>query len=458
MAHIKNDPRRLALNVLARVFRPKTDKNSDGRSNGGYSNIILDSVITKSGISGPDRALLTRLVSGVIERRITLDYIIGKLSSRPVSKLDPDVLDLLRLGIYQLRYMEKIPDHAAINETVNLARPSGRGFVNAILRSYQRRGNIPLPPDDAEPAYRYSILYSVPEATCQKFIDIFGEEKAGSILSASLNVPDMTLRVNTLRHDRHELIEKLSADGFICEPTANSPYGIRIISGDGIPPAVENGDAFVQDEASQICTLVLDPFPGCRMLDACACPGSKSFSSALLMKNQGHITSCDLHESKLPLIRRGADKLGISVINTLCRDSSVPLETKETKVTKKDEIGFDRVLCDVPCSGFGVMAKKPEIRYRDLSDAASLPPLQYAILDASCRAVAQGGILVYSTCTILPEENDMVVDKFIAEHPEFSPVPFAVGSIAAEKGRITLLPDSDGTDGFFIAKFIRKKV
>ncbi|MCQ2353957.1 MAG: 16S rRNA (cytosine(967)-C(5))-methyltransferase RsmB [Clostridia bacterium] len=448
MAYRKNDPRRMALNILSRVLGP--DENTNGsKSDGGYTNILLDSVISDSGISGPDRALLTRLVCGVTERKITLDYIIGKLSSRPVAKLDADVLNLLRLGIYQMRYMERIPAHAAINETVNLARPSGRGFVNAILRSYQRSGGIPLPDISTNAAYRFSVTYSVPEELCRRFIDIFGEKSAESVLSASNAVPPLTLRVNTLRTDRETLTAKLSSEGFACEPTPNSPYGIRV-RGDGIPSAVLDGDAFVQDEASQLCTMALDPFPGCRMLDTCSCPGSKSFSSALLMKNEGKIISCDLHESKLPLITREAEKLGITVIETLCRDSSVPFVT--------DGQLFDRVLCDVPCSGFGVMAKKPEIRYRSLADAAELPSLQYSILEASCGAVAPGGVLVYSTCTLLPEENEMIADRFTAEHPDFIPVPLNLGNLTSIDGRITLLPDKNGTDGFFIAKFMRKKV
>lgn len=456
MSYKKNSPRALALKILCRVL--KNDNGTGAESGSGYSNILINSAISSSGIGGADRGLLTRLVNGVIERKLTLDYIIGTLSSRPVAKLDPDVLNLLRMGIYQLRFMERIPPHAAINETVDLAKPSGRGFVNAILRSCQRRGDIPLPEiskkNSAE--YCFSVRYSVSEGLCRELIRIYGKKTAESILSASFDGSStpMTLRVNTLRTDRKTLGELLAGEGFVCRDTRFSPWGINILSGGGIPSAVSDGLAFVQDEASQLCALALEPYPGCSLLDACACPGSKSFSSALLMENRGSVTSCDLHESKLPLISDEAKKLGITVIKPVCRDSSAPFD---------DGRKFDRVICDVPCSGFGVMAKKPEIRYRSPDDTRDLPDLQYRILCASSDSLAPGGILVYSTCTILPAENEENARRFLSEHPDFAPVPFEfisgsnAGNISAPEGMLTLLPGQYGTDGFFIAKFTRKK-
>ena len=253
------------------------------------------------------------------------------------------------------------------------------------------------------------------------------------------------MRVNTLKTTRDELISKLQVEGFECTPTETSPYGIRVI-GSGLPSAIAEGLAYVQDEASQISSLVLDPREGDVLLDACACPGGKSFSAALLMNNKGSITSCDLHSSKLPLITSGAERLGISIIRTEERDSSKPRENEK----------FTKIICDVPCSGLGVAAKKTEIKYRPLARNAELPPLQYEILCAVSESLEIGGTLVYSTCTILPEENENIVDRFLSEHPDFEALPFKVGKHNAPEGKLTLLPCAEH-DGFFISKIAVRK-
>ncbi len=420
--------RRAALDILLRM------EKSEGE---GYSNRLTDSAITKYGFDGADRALLSRLVSGVTERRITLDYIISKFSRSPLSKLDADALCLLRMGIYQLRYLDRIPSHAAVNETVNLARSRSRGFINAILRSYLRAGEIKFPQKpDAE---RLSVTYSAPRELCERFISVFGKEEAERIVASYLETPALTLRVNTLRISREELVKELEAEGFECTPTALSPYGIRAV-GQGLPRAIAEGLAFVQDESSQLSSIALDPREGENVLDCCACPGGKSFSAAMLMQNTGSITSCDLHASKLPLIESGAETLGISVIKTEQRDSSKPHGGL-----------YDRIICDVPCSGLGVAAKKTEIKYRSMSQNAELPALQYKILCAASQSLCEGGTLVYSTCTILPEENGDNVRRFLSEHKDFEAVPFE----GAPEGMLTLLPNGEH-DGFFISKLTRK--
>lgn len=425
--------RRAALDILMRMEKEEGE---------GYSNRLVDSAISKFGFESADRALLSQLVSGVTERRITLDYIIQKFSKSPLAKLDRDALCLLRMGIYQLRYLDRIPSHAAVNETVNLARSRSRGFINAILRSYLRAGEIKFPENpDAE---RLSITYSAPRELCEKLISIFGAEKAENILASYLKATALTLRVNTLKTTRDELMSKLAAEGFECTPTETSPYGIRVF-GSGLPSAISEGLAYVQDESSQISSLVLDPKGGDTLLDACACPGGKSFSAAMLMSNKGSITSCDLHSSKLPLISSGAERLGISIIKTEERDSSKPRGNEK----------FTKIICDVPCSGLGVAAKKAEIKYRPLEKNAELPPLQYEILCAVSQSLADGGTLVYSTCTILPEENENVVDRFLSEHSDFEAVPFTVGKHNAPAGKLTLLPTAEH-DGFFISKITRK--
>lgn len=431
MAENKN-VRRAALDILMRMEKDEGE---------GYSNRLTDSAISKHSFEGADRALLSQIVSGVTERRITLDFIIQKFSKAPLSKLDRDALCLLRMGIYQLRYLDRIPSHAAVNETVNLARSRSRGFINAVLRSYLRADSIKFPEEpDVE---RLSVTYSAPRELCEKFISLFGTKKAESILASYLETPALTLRVNTLRTTRDELIERLESEGFECTPTATSPYGIRIV-GSGLPAEISEGLCYVQDESSQISSLVLDPHEGDRLLDACACPGGKSFSAAMLMKNTGSITSRDLHASKLPLISSGAERLGISIIKTEERDSSLPCGEK-----------YSKIICDVPCSGLGVAAKKTEIKYRPLAKNAELPPLQYSILCAVSESLETHGALVYSTCTILPEENENIVEKFLSEHKDFEAVPFKVGEHDAPEGMLTLYPCAEH-DGFFISKLTRK--
>ena len=271
----------------------------------------------------------------------------------------------------------------------------------------------------------------------------FGPGRAESLLSSFCRAPGLTLRVNTLKTTQKALLSRFAGAGISAAPTALSPDGISL---DTAPlaslPGFDEGLFFVQDEASQLCVRALDARPGMTVIDACAAPGSKSFGIALTMQNTGQVLSFDLHENKLSLIRSGAGRLGINVIKAAPGDASLP-----------DPALFaaaDRVLCDVPCSGYGVMAKKPEIRYKNLTDVAGLPEVQYAILDNCSKYLKPGGLLVYSTCTILPEENEGVVSRFLAGHPDFHLLPFTAGSLLAD-GMITLYPDTHQTDGFFIA-------
>ncbi len=428
--------RALALESLERTL-----------GNQSYSNIILDTVIRREGLDGRDRALFCRLVYGVIEKTLTLDYLIDALSAKSRSDIEPKVRNILRLGLYQLRFLDRVPDHAACDETVALAPKKSRGFVNAVLRSYIRqKDSLALP--SREHFFEYlSVTYSYPIAFCEKLTAEYGKERAEAILEAFGKIPPTTLRVNTLQTDRDTLLTRLLDKGLDAEKTENSPFGIRTL---GTPEELElnTGMAFVQDEASQLATLVLDASPGNTVYDICACPGSKSFGAALTMKNQGKLIAFDIHENKLSLVKKGAERLGITILSTAARDGrSYEEALRETA---------DRIICDVPCSGFGVVAKKPEIRYKSLSECEALPRIQFDILNNACLYLKPGGILVYSTCTIFRQENSEVVERFLAAHPEFYAEPFAVGNINAPGGMLTLLPSEHGTDGFFIAK-LRKK-
>ena len=402
---------------------------------GQYSNLALDAAIRRtaerSGISGVDRGFLTALVYGVLERKITLDACIASVSER--GEIAPDVRNLLRLGFYQLIYLDRVPDHAAVNETVSLAPRRAAGFVNALMRAFIRRGKeIPLPEREAEPVRWLSVRYSVCEPLCAKFLKTFGMERTESILRAYEEKPSVCLRVNPLRTTREKLQNALREAGYGSEPTGAA--GLRVPGNAPVPslPGYAEGWFFVQDEASQRCVESLDARPGQKVLDVCACPGSKSFGAAMHMNNEGELLACDLHASKLSLVTSGAERLGVTILSVLERDARAALPAWNGRA--------DRVICDVPCSGFGVIAKKPELRYKDPAASASLPAVQREILERSAELLRAGGKLVYSTCTVFPEENGDLVRGFLNRHAEFA--------LLEER---PLFPDVDRTDGFYYA-------
>ena len=419
-----------------------------------YSSLEIDASIRRFSLEGAERGLYTALVYGVIERRITLDYIIGKLSSKPTPSLDNEVLVLLRLGLYQLIYLERIPESAAVNETVNLAKknaPRAASFINAVLRSFLRtmgKDKLPYPDRSDKREYlsvRYSVGYDVLDTLMASVDDI------EAVLIAFECQPDVTLRVNTLKISREDLIQKLAEYGVEAVPTAYSPHGVRLTKKslpEKVMELISSGCVYIQDEASQIATVAASPMPGTAVIDTCACPGGKSFSAAILMENRGEVKSFDLHKNKLALVDKGAKRLGITIIETAERDGS-----------KRDEAlieSADTVICDVPCSGLGVIAKKPEIRYKSREELVRLPDIQYAILKNVCAYVKRGGVLVYSTCTLNKAENEAVTERFLSKNTDFAPEDFNVGDIKSEGGKLTLLPNVHGTDGFFVAKLRRK--
>ena len=460
-------PRSLALSTLLSVEKGK------------YGNIAVDTTLKRTPMSEPDRHLYTALVYGVTERKTTLEFLLGKFSSRPIDELDATVRMALYMGLYQLIYLDRIPDHAALDETVSLVPRKVSGFVNAILRSYLRF-EASLPADEGTRQPRESKLKTpaewinrfpelsrnsvealavccgVPVSLCETFVAALGYDRAVSALTAFGNKPPMTVRVNTEKTTPEALTAELTAAGFTVLPAHYAPTALRIPDGAiTATEAFERGDFFIQDEASQLCVAVLDAQAGNVTADTCACPGSKSFGIALTMENKGEVHSFDLHKSKLSLITSGAERLGLSIVTADERDARDPDPSLLGKC--------DRVLCDVPCSGLGVIAKKPEIRHKDLTESARLPAIQAAILEASAGYLKPGGVLVYSTCTILPAENGDVVTAFLAAHPEFEPWDFvfpakdeSVTDVVSEGGMVTLLPDQNDTDGFFIARLRRK--
>lgn len=431
------DVRKTALSILR-----------DAEQKEKYVALTLNAALEALACDERDRALLTTLVYGVTERRVTLDHYIAALSDRPVDRIGARLAMTLRLGLYQLMYLDRIPPHAAVSETVRLGKSQGeRAFLNGILRGYlKKKEQIALP---AEKYDRLAVQYSFPRATVKLLCDNLGD-RAEACLAALSKQPPMTIAVNTLTTARADALAVLTAAGLAAENCRCSPRGIRIRTGvsyDRLCELLGAGNFFVQDEASQIAITVLAPKKGERGADVCACPGSKSFHAALCMENDGEIFAFDLHESKLPLIGSGADRLGIGIIRTAARDSRTAEETL---------VGTcDFVICDVPCSGLGVMAKKPEIRYHDAEAWRALAPLGYAILCASAAYLKSGGRLLYSTCTLTKAENEENFSRFLREHPEYTFMDFTLGDLQSKNGYLTLYPDAEH-DGFFISLLTKR--
>ncbi len=441
----KQDPRFLAMRTLM-----------DAEKMGRYINLAADAEIKCAGMTPQDTALYTTLVYGVTERRITLDYIINAMASKGGAHIEPRVRCILRLGLYQLIYTDKIPSHAAVNETVALCKSKGeRSFVNAILRNYQREGSkrVVFPSGEASPIEYLSVFFSFPEWICASLVRDYGYGDAKAILEAfSADAPTATLRVNTLKITPQDHRRTLEDAGVSASPTPYAPYGLRLSEGTKISELAgfEEGLFFVQDEASQIACEVLGAKLGETVIDVCSCPGSKSFGAAISMHNEGRIFSFDLHKNKLSLVEKSAERLGISIIETRELDGRMPDPSLFGKA--------DRVICDVPCSGLGVMAKKPDIRYKQESDVEKLGALGLEILENSALYLKAGGTLLYSTCTLRHDENENTVKAFLSSHPDFSLCPFSVRSVDTSMqdinsdGMLTLMPHLHGTDGFFIAK------
>ena len=415
----------------------------EAESRAAWSNISLDSALRRRELSPADTAFVATLFYGVIERRLTLDACIRAHSNQRLEKLSAKVLCALRLGVYQLLYTD-IPDHAALSESVEIARalkvPYAAGFVNGVLRAFLRSGKeVPLP---GEPlAARLSIEFSCPQPLVDILLASAGEKSARAFLADSLGRPPISVRVNTQRTDASALIKLLADEGVQASPHSQLPDCLMLESTGAVAAlrSFQLGLFHVQDVSSQLCVSALGPQPGMRVLDACAAPGGKTFTAAQLMGGRGEIVACDLHEQRVGLITKRAEQMGLAGITAIRRDMSVHHE----------DLGFfDRVLCDMPCSGYGVIRRKPEIKYKPLSEFEKISILQYNILEKSAQYCKEGGVLIYSTCTFNPQENEQVVGRFLERHPQFTPRP--LGGLLGEHSSRTLLGDFGG-DGFFLA-------
>lgn len=419
-----------------------------------FSNILLDNVLTEAQLDDRGKAFAAALFYGVTERRMTLDYIIAQNSKLPFEKLDKAAVAILRTGLYQILYMDSVPDSAAVNESVKLCKKlklfSAQGFVNGMLRGFLRNGKkiSYLGLDRAE---RLSIEYSCPKWLVEKWIDEYDVEHTIQALKASVGKPPVYARVNTLKTTADKLIEELAKDRITAHKYAGLDNCIVLDKTGDIEKtrAFRAGLFHVQDISSQLCCLTLRPVVNETVIDMCAAPGGKSFTMAELMGNNGRLYSLDLHDMRVGLIEDGATRLGIRMITAAQNDATrYNVELPQA----------DRVLCDVPCSGLGVIRRKPEIKYKDPAEFEELPAIQRRILETACKYVKVGGTLVYSTCTMSRAENDEVVDAFAEVHPDFSPIVQTVPYAGAENSfKRTYFPDENGGDGFFTASFRRIK-
>lgn len=430
--------RQIAFEVLIKMHR-----------NDAYSNIELDSALKNSGLDKRDCALVSALVYGVTERLITIDYNIEKHLTGKINKLKPEVLVILRLGTYQILFSDKIPNSAAVNESVKLAKNNrcafAAGLCNAVLRAVGKSGL--LLPDNSDKIKYLSVKYSFPHWLCEMWQDAYGEENAEGVMRTAAEKPPIYIKVNNLKTTSAELVNIFKDEGVAAESVKGFDSALQISDTGDIEKlsSYKNGLFHVQDLASQICAKALEAKENMTVFDVCSAPGGKAFTVAEHMNNNGTIKAFDIHEHRVKLINSGADRLGISII-----------EGKTGDAEQYDSSnGFaDRVLCDVPCSGLGIVRRKPEIRYKEKILIDKLPLLQYRILENASNYVKTSGRLIYSTCTLNPAENEEVCKKFLQNHKEFKLVQ-PLNDINSTDGYITLMPHIHGTDGFFIAAFER---
>ncbi len=420
------ESRKIVLDALLRV-----------EEEGAYSNLTLNSLFKKEKIGKAEKAFATALFYGVLDRKITLDFYINKLSKIKVKKLEPITRQALRIGIYQLYFMEKVPVSAAVNESVELVKNSverkNSGFVNAVLRAAANE-KIPLP--TGSDLFSLSVRYSCPVFILSELINDYGPEKTEEIIKAYLLPSKVRLRVNILKTTAKQLFDSFSEAGILLEKTEDvncftATEGIDFSNN----KFFSDGLFYVQDKSSADCALSLNAKAGERVLDVCAAPGGKSFTVAMNMKNQGEIISCDLYENRVSLIESSAKRLSISCIKPTVNDATV---------FNTSFGSFDAVLCDVPCSGFGVIRRKPEIKYKPINNFDELEEIQYKILTTSSLYVKNGGRLLYSTCTLRKAENEEIIKKFLNENDGFK-CEYMHTDFPCEEN-----------DGFFRAMLIKK--
>ena len=443
--------RTLALKIL-----------NDIEKNNAYSNISLDKHMEhEQNLADIDRAFATEIVYGCVKNFIMLDHLIQVYSSIKPDKISIPVLNILRMGFYQLLFMDKVPESAAVNESVKLAgkfaNKGAQGYVNAVLRSFLRSGRqLHMPVRENEPIKYLSIKYSFPEWLVKRWIDLFGEEFCENLIQSSNHIPGTCIRVNRLRTDKQKLKQELQNIGIHVSDGLYIEEALYLSNTSSIAKLelFRRGLFQVQDESSMLAVKVLDPKPGEIIADVCAASGGKTTFIAELMGNKGRVVAFDIYEHRINLINNAAQRLGIDIIDAMLRDAR----------EKHKDIKADRVLVDAPCSGLGIIRKKPDLKYaKNEHHIKELVNIQKQILEASADMVKAGGCLVYSTCTIEPSENDHIAAWFAENHANFiiddisRYAPDKLKSAINKNGFVQLYPNVHGTDGFFIARFKKLK-
>lgn len=444
------NPRQAACETLLRI-----------KKEGGFADRLIDIELSSGALSGPDRGLYAELVFGVLRRQGTLDHILAQLLEKPMVELDPQALVILRIGLYQLTCLDRIPESAAVNESVNLAKeitPGTSGLINAVLRNYlRRRDTISFPDITTSPVAAIAARHSQPEWLVEQWLDQLGATEAQLLAEASSQQPPLTLRVNTLRSSREELLQNFKEHGIEATPCSFSPDGIAVAGRHMVStlPGFEAGLFAVQDEASQIAGLLLGAAPGERIWDACSAPGGKCCHIAQQMDDRGELIATDISRSKLTLVQDNLRRLGISSASTAVADLHQP-------DTFPDGY-FDRILLDAPCSGLGVIRRNPEAKWRLFSgDVTRLAAVQKTLLKNAASRLKPGGTLLYSTCSTSEAENELVIEDFLQHHPGFvlenlNDLFPAWSELIAFYGMFRVWPHRHGMDGFFAARIKRVK-
>lgn len=434
--------RELAFHSLLTIFK-----------DGGYSNIVVSQTIQKYTLTDRDRRFYTELVYGTVRRFNFLNWIISRLSARKMSTLDPVCLVILRLGLYQIFCLDRVPESAACNEAVKLATKYGNAgmakFVNALLRSsIRRRDEFAIPTAEENLVAHLALTYHQENWLIRKWMEDYGTDDAIALCKYFDSIPDLCLRANTARISRDALLQQLRDQGFDAVPTTYSQDGIYLKGTPAIRSikALQEGLAIIQDEPSQLVAPVVDPQAGDIVFDVCAAPGGKTTHLAALGGPTCRVYGGDIHDHKLKLIEQNAKALGLGNVRTMLQDG--------TTIGGRYAGKADKVLVDAPCSGLGVLRRKLDLRWRKQpTDLQNLPKLQRRILESAAQCVKPGGVLVYSTCTMNDGENAAVVDAFLKDHPDFHAENAAPYCHVRQDGPyVQLLPQRDGVDGFFIAR------
>lgn len=435
------NPREQAVDTLLRINRE-----------GAFSNLETREVLSRIAFSDEDKGLYINLVYGTLQNQLYLDYILSQLSTQPLKKIHPVVLTILRTAAYQIYFLDRIPHYAIVDEAVTLTgrrQKRAKGFVNGVLRNLLRQkeelGTLSQEDFDNEKDY-LTTRYSIPLWIVHKYFEAFGPEKAMTILPQMNDTPPFTIRTNTLKGSREDLIHALAEVGIRAEPGLYSPLALNLKGAEALGaslrkfPLFAKGSFTVQDQGAMICVDLLAPKPGEVVLDLCAAPGGKTTHMAQLMENSGQIIARDVYPSRLKLVEETARRLGITTITTE--------EADGTRLKEADLARFDRILLDAPCSGTGIIRRKPEIRYHgDKKERKSLRTIQKAMLDNAWAMLKPGGTLVYSTCAVNADENEGQIKALLQAHPDLHLLPETMGYTD-----LTM----DGCDSFFHAKLVKE--